>query len=47
MTFKGFILRIVAIALLAWIIASFTYEWGWALYFALLPFGFYEVLRPR
>jgi len=47
MTFKGLILRLIAIALLTWIIAGFTHERGWALYFALMPFVFYEMYRPR
>lgn len=47
MTFKGIIVRIVVVALLTWIIGSFTESWGWALYFALLPFVFHEMLRRR
>jgi len=47
MTLKGFILRLIAIALLTLIIASFTESFGWALYFALMPFAFHEMYRPR
>ena len=47
MTFRGFIIRLVYVALFTWIVGSINDSFGWALYFALLPFAFYEMLRPR
>lgn len=47
MTFRGFLLRLTVILMLTWIIGSFTFEWGWALYLAALPIIFYEMLRQR
>ena len=47
MTFTGLITRLVLTALLTWILYSFCYELGPALYLALLPTLFYELLRSR
>ena len=47
MTFAGLITRLVLTALLTWIIYSFCYELGPALYLALTPTLIYELLRPR
>jgi hypothetical protein len=35
------------VCLLTWILVAFIESFGWALYFALLPFVFHEMLRPR
>ena len=47
MTFRGFIFRLVTVALITWILGAIIGSFGWGLYFALLPFFFYEMLRPR
>ncbi len=47
MTFSGFILRLVTVALFMWIVGAIIESFGWGLYFALLPLFFYEMLRPR
>jgi hypothetical protein len=46
MTFSGFLNRIFIIALLTFLLVSFT-GLGWAVYFALMPIFFYEILRRR
>lgn len=47
MTFRGFIIRIVTIALITWILGSNIDSFGWGLYCALLPFAYYEAVRSR
>jgi len=47
MTFKGFIVRLVAIALITWILGAIIESFVAGLYFALLPFIFHEMLRSR
>ena len=47
MTFAGFIKRLILVALLTWIISSFTLEFVVATYVALLPVIYYEMLRSR
>ena len=47
MTFRGFTFRLVTVLLFTWIVGSIVESFGWALYFALLPFLYYEMLRPR
>ena len=47
MSFRGFLIRLVVIALTTWILGSIIESFGWALYFALLPFLYWEMLRPR
>ena len=46
MTFRGFLNRIFIIALLTWLLVGFT-GLGWAVYFALMPIAYYEMLRQR
>jgi len=47
MTPRSFLLRLIFIAMFTWIIGSLT-ESSWeGLYLAVLPFLFYEMLRPR
>lgn len=47
MTVRGFAYRLAYIVLFTWIFGSIFDSPGWALYFALLPFAFYEMLRCR
>jgi hypothetical protein len=47
MSLAGLILRLLVTAVLTWIIHSFCFELGPALYLALLPTLFYELLRSR
>ena len=47
MTFCGFIFRLVYVTLFTWIVGAIIGSLGWGLYFELLPFFFYEMLRPR
>lgn len=47
MSFRGFLIRLVVIALTTWIVGAIIESFGWGLYFALLPFAFWEMLRPR
>lgn len=47
MTLRGFLLRLVLVTLLTWIVGSIIDSFGWGLYFALLPFLYWEMLRPR
>ena len=47
MTFRGFILRLVFVALFTWIVGSIIESFAWGLYFALVPIFFHETLRPR
>lgn len=47
MTFRGFILRLGFVALVSWFLVGFTESFGWALYLAVTPIAFYEMLRPR
>jgi hypothetical protein len=46
MTFSGFLNRLFIIALLTFLLVSFT-GLGWAVYFALMPVFFYEILLRR
>lgn len=47
MTICGFAYRLAYIVLFTWVVGSITGSPGWALYFALLPFTFYELFRFR
>jgi hypothetical protein len=47
MTFRGFILRLVYVTLFTWVVGSIYESFGWALYFALMPIFFHEMVRPR
>jgi hypothetical protein len=47
MSLRGFTYRFAYVILFTWIVGSINDSFGWALYFALLPFAFYEMLRPR
>ena len=47
MTFRGFAYRFAYIVLFTWIVGSIFDSFGWALYFALLPFTIYEACRFR
>ena len=47
MTFRGFIIRLVYVALFTWIVGSINDSFWAALIWALIPLWFYEVLRPR
>jgi hypothetical protein len=47
MTFRGILIRLVVIAMTTWVVGAIMESFGWGLYFALLPFAFYEMLRPR
>jgi hypothetical protein len=47
MTFHGFLIRLVVVALTTWILGAIIESFGWGLYFALLPFLIWEMLRPR
>jgi hypothetical protein len=47
MTFRGFLVRLVYVALFTWIVGAIIESFSWGLYFAILPFLFWEMLRPR
>jgi len=47
MSFHGFIIRLVVIALTTWILGAIIDSFGWAFYIAVLPFAYHEMLRPR
>ena len=47
MTLRGILFRLFAILLLTWIIGSITESFWAGLYFAVVPFAFYEMLRHR
>ena len=47
MTFRVFTCRLAYVILFTWIVGSIFDSFGWALYFALLPFTFYELFRFR
>jgi hypothetical protein len=47
MTLRGFILRLVYVALFTWVVGSIIDSFWLGLYFALMPFVFYEMVRPR
>ena len=47
MIFRSIALRLIIILLLTWIIAAFTGSFGWSIYFAVVPFVFYEMVRGR
>jgi hypothetical protein len=47
MTFRGFLIRLGFVAVVTWILVGFTGSFGWALYLALTPIAFHEILRPR
>jgi hypothetical protein len=47
MTLRGFLFRLVFVAMITWTFVGFTNSIGWALYFALTPIAFYEALRSR
>jgi hypothetical protein len=47
MSFHGFLIRLVVVALTTWIFGAVIESFGWGLYFALLPFLYWEMLRPR
>ena len=47
MSFRGFLLRLGFVAVVTWILVSFTESFGWALILALTPIAFHEMLRPR
>ena len=39
--------RLFIIVLLTWFIGANIDSFGWGLFYALLPFIFFEMLRPR
>lgn len=47
MTICGLLARFVIVTLLTWIIGAIIESFAWGLYFALLPFIFWELLRRR
>ena len=47
MILRGFVLRFVVVALITWILGAIAESFWWGLYFALLPFIIYEMVRPR
>jgi len=47
MTIRSFAYRLAYIVLFTWIVGSIFDSFGWALYFALLPFTLYEVFQLR
>ena len=47
MTFRGFLFRLIYVVLFTWVVGSIIDSFGFALYLALLPFFFYEMVRPR
>ena len=47
MTFRGFLFRTITILLTTWILGSINDSVWLGLYFAVLPFAFYEMVRPR
>ena len=47
MTFRGFKIRLVLVALFTWIVGAIVDSFIWALYWALFLLFLYEVLRPR
>ncbi|QTN34162.1 hypothetical protein HZ994_18165 [Akkermansiaceae bacterium] len=47
MSLRGFLFRLIIILLLTWIIGSITESFWAGLYFAVVPFLFYEMVRLR
>lgn len=47
MTFRGFKIRLVLVALFTWFVGANVDSFGWALYWALFLLFLYEVVRPR
>ena len=47
MTFRGFLLRTITILLTTWILGSIIDSVWWGLYYAVVPFIIYEMVRPR
>jgi len=47
MSFRGFLHRLVVVALTTWILGAIIESFAWGFYFALLPFLVWELLRPR
>jgi len=47
MTFRGFIIRLVYLALFTWVVGAIIESFWVALIWALTPLWFYEVLRSR
>jgi len=47
MTLKGFIIRLVLVALFTWVVGAIIESFWVALIWVLYPLWLYEVLRPR
>ena len=47
MSFRGFIIRLVYLALFTWVVGANIESFWVALIWALYPLGLFEVLRPR
>jgi hypothetical protein len=47
MSFRGFLIRLGFVAVVTWILGAISGSFGWALYLALTPIAYYEILRPR
>ena len=47
MTFRGFKIRLILVALFTWVVGAIVDSFGWALYWALFLVWLYEMVRPR
>ena len=47
MNFRGFLFRLITILLTTWILGAIIESFWWGFYFAVVPFFFYEMVRPR
>lgn len=47
MTLRGFLFRLITILLITWLLGSIFNSFWFGLYLAVVPFLFYEMLRPR
>ena len=47
MSFRGFLFRTITILLTTWILGSIIDSFWFGLYLAVVPFAFYEMMRPR
>ena len=47
MTFRGFLIRLVYLAITTWVVGALIESFWTAFIWALTPLWFYEVLRPR
>ncbi len=47
MTLRGFLIRLGFVAVVTWFLGAIIESFGIALYLALVPIAFHEMLRPR